>query len=76
MVHTLMPVADKANVRSIAASAKRPPVLLVTQVFPPVVGGSGQLLDTLVQLGWDTYGVESSPAGVKRTGRSRTSRVR
>jgi phosphatidylinositol alpha-1,6-mannosyltransferase len=42
-----MPVADKANVRSIAASAKRPPVLLVTQVFPPVVGGSGQLLESV-----------------------------
>ncbi len=28
--------------------------------------GSGKLLDTLYALGWDTYGVESSPAAVER----------
>lgn len=28
--------------------------------------GSGKLLDTLKQLGWETYGVESSPAAVAR----------
>jgi len=42
-----MPAADNSSVPSTGNGAKRPAVLLVTQVFPPVVGGSGQLLESV-----------------------------